>query len=133
MDVTIGSSLRVVARRRHAAEAPEGSATFSEQGKRNDLAKALAAATAAAGIPAPPLLWDVQPLSFDQYDAPRESTLDFLEKLSLRIAMRVYCSPGATLRRLFRVISYGIWSDQAVAVLARQPSTFANPSPSMPS
>jgi hypothetical protein len=38
----------VAARRRHVAEKPGGSATFSEQEKRNDLAKAIAAAAAAA-------------------------------------------------------------------------------------
>jgi hypothetical protein len=48
MDVTIRSS-RVAARRRHAAEKPGGSATFAEQEKRNDLAKAIVAAVAAAG------------------------------------------------------------------------------------
>jgi hypothetical protein len=32
--------------------------------------------------------------------------------------MREYCSPGAALRRLFRVISYSIWSDHALTVLA---------------
>jgi hypothetical protein len=39
MDVTI-RSLRVTARRRHAAEKPGGSATFSEQEEHNDLTKA---------------------------------------------------------------------------------------------
>jgi hypothetical protein len=56
------------------------------------------------------LSWEFQPSSFDQYCAPGESTMEFLEKLSIRIAMRAYCSPGAALRRLFRVISYSIWS-----------------------
>jgi hypothetical protein len=105
MDVTIQSS-RVAARRRHVAERPGGSATFAEQEKRNDPAKAIAAAAAAAGTRAPTLSWEFQPLSFDQSGAPGESTVEFLEKLSIRIAMRVYCSPGAVLRRLFRVISY---------------------------
>jgi hypothetical protein len=50
MGVTIRSS-RVAARRRHAAEKPGGSATFSEQEKRNDLVKAIAAAAAAAQAP----------------------------------------------------------------------------------
>jgi hypothetical protein len=52
MEVTIRSSC-VAARRQHAAEKPGGSATFGEQDKRNDLAKAIAAAAAAAGIPVP--------------------------------------------------------------------------------
>jgi hypothetical protein len=132
MDVTIRSS-RVAARRRHAAEKPGGSATFAEQEKRNDLAKSIAAAAAAAGTPVPTLSCEFHPLSFDLYGAPGESTLEFLEKVSIRIAMRAYCSPGTALCRLFRVISYSIWSDQALAVLARQPSSFAYPSPSMPS
>jgi hypothetical protein len=133
IDVTVRSS-RVAARRRHAAEKPGGSATFAEQEKRNDLKKAIAAASAAAATQVPTLSWDFQPLSFDQYAAPGANTLEFLEKLSIRIAERAYCSPGAALRRLFRAISYSIWSDQALAVLARQPSsTFVYPSPSMPS
>jgi hypothetical protein len=82
MDVTIRTS-RVVARRRHAAEKPRGSATFAEQEKRNDLAKAIAAAPAAAGTPVPNLSWDFQPLNFDQHGAPGESTLGFLEKLPI--------------------------------------------------
>jgi hypothetical protein len=100
MDVTIRSS-RVAARRRHAAEKPGGSATFAEQETRNDHAKAIAAAATAAGTPVPTLSWDFQPLSFDQYGAPGESTLEFLENLSIRIAMRAYCSSGAALSRLF--------------------------------
>jgi hypothetical protein len=132
MDVKIRSS-RVAARRWHAAEKPGGSAKFAEQKKRNDLAKAIAAAAAAAGTPVPTLLWEFQPLRFEQYDASGESTLEFLEKLSIRIARGMDCCPGAALRRLFRVVSYSIWSDQALAVLARQRSTFASPSPSMPS
>jgi hypothetical protein len=50
MDVTIRSS-RDAALRRHAAEKPGGSAKFAEQEKRNDLAKAIAAAAAAAQSP----------------------------------------------------------------------------------
>jgi hypothetical protein len=75
-----------------------------------DLAKAIAAAAALAGTPLPTLSWEFQPLSFDQYCAPGESTLQFLEKLSIRIAMRAYCSPGAALRRLLRLITtaYGL-------------------------
>jgi hypothetical protein len=46
---------------------------------------------------------------------------EFLDKLSIRIAVRAYCNPGAALRWLFRVISYSKWSDQALALLARQP------------
>jgi hypothetical protein len=65
MVISIRSS-RVAARRRHAAEKLGGSATFSEKEKRNDLAKAIAAAAAAAGNPFPALAWDFQPLSFDQ-------------------------------------------------------------------
>jgi hypothetical protein len=132
IDVTVRSS-RVAARRRHAAEKPGGSATFAEQEKRNDLKKSIAAASAAAATQVPTLSWDFQPLSFDQYAAPGANTLEFLEKLSIRIAERAYCSPGAALRGLFRAFSYSIWSDQALAVLARQPSTFVYPSPSMPS
>jgi hypothetical protein len=132
IDVTLRSS-RIAARRRHAAEKPGGSAPFAEQEKRNDLRKAIAAASAAAATQVPTLSWDFQPLSFDQYAAPGASTLEFLEKLSIRIAERAYCSPGASLRRLFRAISYSIWSDQALAILAQQPSTFVYPSPSLPS
>jgi hypothetical protein len=91
-------SLCVAARRRHAAEMPGGSATFAELEKLNDLAKAIAAAAAAAGTPVPTLSWEFQPLSFDQYGVPGESTLEFLENLSIRIAMRAYCSPRAALR-----------------------------------
>jgi hypothetical protein len=131
IDVTVRSS-RVAARRRHAAEKPGGSATFAEQEKRNDPKKAVAAASAAVATQVPTLSWDFQPLSFDQYAAPG-ANIEFFEKLSIRIAERAYCSPGAALRRLFRAISYSIWSDQALAVLARQPSTFVSPSPSMPS
>jgi hypothetical protein len=131
IDVTIRYSC-VAARRRHAAEKPGGSATFAEQEKRNDFSKAIADAATVAVTPVPTVSWEFQPLSFDQYGAPGESTLEFLEKLSIRIAMRSYCSPGAALRRLFRAIRYSIWSDQALAVLARQPSTIAYPSPSMP-
>jgi hypothetical protein len=109
MDVTIRSS-RVAARRRHAAEKPGVSATFAKREKRNNLAKAIAAASAVAGTRVPTLSWEFQPLSLDQYAAPGESTLEFLEKLSIRIAMRAYCSRGAAIRRLFRVISYSIWS-----------------------
>jgi hypothetical protein len=65
-DVTIRCS-RVAARRRHAAEKPGGSATFAEQEKRIDLAKAIAAAAAATGTPVPTLSWDFQPLSFDHW------------------------------------------------------------------
>jgi hypothetical protein len=50
MDVTIRSA-RVADLRRHAAEMSVGSATFAEQEKRNDLAKAIAAAAAAASAP----------------------------------------------------------------------------------
>jgi hypothetical protein len=64
MDVTIRSS-RVAASLRHAAEKPGGSAPFAEQEKRNDLAKTMAAAAAAAGTPVPSFSWDFQPLSFD--------------------------------------------------------------------
>jgi hypothetical protein len=65
---------------------------------------------------------------------PLEKVLhEFLEKLSIRIAVRAYCSPGAALRRLIRAISYSLWSNQALAVMARQASTFANPWLSMPS
>jgi hypothetical protein len=85
-----------------------GSATFTEQEKRNDLANAIAAAAAAAGTPVPTLSWEFQLLSIDQDVAPGEGTLEFLEKLSVRIAMRAYCSPGASLRRFFRVIGYSI-------------------------
>jgi hypothetical protein len=130
MDVTIRSS-RVAARLR-AAEKHRGSATFAEQEKCNDLAKALAAAAAAAGTPVPTLLGDFQPFSFDQHGAPGESTLEILEKLYIHIAEPAYCSPGPPLRRLFRVISDSIWSDQVLAVQPRQPSTSAYPSPSMP-
>jgi hypothetical protein len=42
-------SPRVLVHRRQAAEKPGGSATFAEQEKRNDLAKGIAAAAAAAG------------------------------------------------------------------------------------
>jgi hypothetical protein len=108
MDVTIRSS-RAAARRRHAAEKSAGSATFAGQEKHNDLAKAIAAAAAAAATPAPILSWDFQPLSSDKYGAPGESTLEFLGNLSIRIDVRAYCSPGAALRRLFRVISYSLW------------------------
>jgi hypothetical protein len=52
MDVTIRSSC-VAARRPHAAEKPEESATYVEQEKRNGLAKIIVAAAAAAGIPLP--------------------------------------------------------------------------------
>jgi hypothetical protein len=86
IDVPIRSS-RVAARRRHAAETPGESATFVEQEKRNDLAKAIAAAAAAAGTPVPSLSWDSQLLSFDQCGAPGERTLEFLEKVYIRIAM----------------------------------------------
>jgi hypothetical protein len=132
MDVIIRSS-PVASRRRHAVEKPRRSSSFSEQEKRNDLAKAIAAAAAAVGTPVPTVSWNSRPLRFDQYGAPGESTLENLEKLSIRIAAHAYCSPGGDLRRLFRVTSCSIWPDQALAVLARQPSTFANPSPSMPS
>jgi hypothetical protein len=102
--------------------------------KRNNLAKAIPAAAAAEGPPVPTLSWDFQPLSFGQYGAPGEVTsLKFLEKVCIRIADSVYCSPSDTLRRFFRVISYRIWSEQAHAVLVRLPSTFAYPLPSMPS
>jgi hypothetical protein len=104
MDVTIRPS-RVAARRRHAAERPGGSARFAEHEKRKNFAKAIAAAAAAAGTPVPTLSWDFQPLSFDQYGAPGESTLEFLEKLSIRIPVRADCSPGAALRRRFRAVS----------------------------
>jgi hypothetical protein len=130
MDVAI-RSLRVAARRWRAAKKPGGSATFAE--KRNDLAKAIAVAAAAAGPPVPTLSWDFQRLSIDQYGTPGAITLDFLEKTSIRVAERAYRSPGAALCRLFRVISYIIWSDHALAVPARQPPTFAYQSPSMPS
>jgi hypothetical protein len=119
-EVTIRNS-RVAARRRHAAEKPGGSATFAEQEKRNDLANAITAAAAAAGIPVPTLSWNFQLFSVDHLIAPRESTCEFLEKLSIRIAMRAYCSPSAALRLLLQVISYSTWSDQALAVVARQP------------
>jgi hypothetical protein len=99
-------SSRVAARRRHAAEKPGRSATFAAQAKRNDIAKSIATAAAAAGTPVPTLSSDFQSLSFDLYGASGEITLEFLEKLSIRIAMRAYCSPGAALRRLFRVFSY---------------------------
>jgi hypothetical protein len=52
IDVTIRSS-RVSARRRHAAKKPRGSAPFAGLAKRNDLAKATAAAAAAAETPVP--------------------------------------------------------------------------------
>jgi hypothetical protein len=42
--------------------------------------------------PVPSLSWDCQQLRFDQYDASEESTLDFLEKLSVCIAP---CMPTA--------------------------------------
>jgi hypothetical protein len=106
---------------------------FAEQEKRKDLKKAIAAASAAVATQVPTLSWDFQPLSFDQYAAPGANNLEFLEKLAIQIAERAYCSPGAALRRLFRAISYSIWSDQALAVLARQPLTFVYPSPSKPS
>jgi hypothetical protein len=106
---------------------------IAEQEKRNDLAKAIAAAAAVADIPVPTSSWDFQLFSFDQYGAPGESTLEFLENFFIRIAMRAYCGPSAAPRRRFRVISYSIWSYQAHTVLARQPSTFAYPSPSVPS
>jgi hypothetical protein len=122
----------VAARRRHATEKPGSLAKFAEQEKRKDLKKAIAAASAAVATQVPTLS-DFQPLSFDQYAAPGANTLEFLEKLSIRIAEHAYCSPGAALRRLFRAISYSIWSDQALAVLARQPSAFVYPSPSKPS
>jgi hypothetical protein len=73
MDVMIRSS-RVAARRRHAAEKHGGSATFAKREKRNYLAKAIAAASAVAGTRVPTLSWEFQPLSFDQYAAPGEST-----------------------------------------------------------
>jgi hypothetical protein len=122
MDIAIRSS-RVAARRRHAAEKPGGSATFAEQERRNDLAKSIAAAAAAAGSQVPTISRELLPLSFDQCGVPGESTLEFLDKLSIRIAIRVHYSSGAALRRLPRAISYSIWSDQALAVLARQPTT----------
>jgi hypothetical protein len=124
MDVTIRSS-RVAPLRRHAAEKPRGTAPFAEREKRNDLAKAFASSAAAAGTAVPTLSVQVPPLSFDQYGAPGESTLEFLEKLSIRMAMRAYCSPGAVLRRLILVISFRIRSVRTPAVLALQPSTFA--------
>jgi hypothetical protein len=40
--------------------------SHGEQEKRNDLAKAIAAAAAAAGTPVLTLSWDFHPLSFDQ-------------------------------------------------------------------
>jgi hypothetical protein len=126
MNVTIRSS-RVAAGRRHAADKPRGSATFSDHVKRNGLAKAIAASAAAAGTPVATLPWDFQPLSFDQYSASGERTLEFLKKLSIRIVECACSSPGAALRRVFRVISYNLWSEEARALLARQPSTFAYP------
>jgi hypothetical protein len=78
---------------------------IAEQERRNEATKAIAAAAAAANTPVPSLKWDFQPLSLDQYGAPRESTLEFLETLSIRTAVRAYCSPGAALHRLFRVTS----------------------------
>jgi hypothetical protein len=53
------------------------------------------------------------------------------EKLAIRIAERAYCSPGAALYRLFRVVSDTIWSGFALAVLGRQPSSHAYASPPM--
>jgi hypothetical protein len=49
--------------------------------KRNNLAKAIVAAAAAAGTTVSTLSWEFHPLSFDQFGAPGESTLEFLEKL----------------------------------------------------
>jgi hypothetical protein len=40
--------------------------------------------------------------------------LEFLEKLCIRIAMRTSCSPDVALRRLFWVISFGIWLTKLV-------------------
>jgi hypothetical protein len=76
MDVTIRSS-RVAARQLHAVENPGESVTISEQEMRNDLAKTIAAAAAAAGTPVASLPWDFQPLSLNQYGAPGESALEF--------------------------------------------------------
>jgi hypothetical protein len=103
MVVSIWSS-RVAARRWHAAEEPGGSATFAEEEKRHDVARAIEAA-AAASTPLLSLSWDFQPLRFDQYGAPEESTLDFLVLSELPCGYR---SPGTALRRHFRAISYSI-------------------------
>jgi hypothetical protein len=63
-------------------------------------------ATAAAGTPFPSLSGEFQPLRFDEYGAHGESALEKVENFSIRIIIRAYCSPGAALHRLLRVISY---------------------------
>jgi hypothetical protein len=102
--VSIRSS-RVAACRRHAAEKPGGSATFSELVKRHDLEKAIATADPAAVAPVPTLSRDTQPLSFVQYTAPGASTLASSERFYPNCRARVLkeltergtgrCSPPA--------------------------------------
>jgi hypothetical protein len=75
--------------------------------------------------------WSFRPWSYDQFAAPGASTLELLQMLSIRIAERACCNPGAALRQLFRGVSYSFCSNQARAVRTRQASTVASQPPCM--
>jgi hypothetical protein len=109
-------SSSVAARGRRVAEKHGGSATFAGQEKHNDLEKAIAAATRAAGTPVSTLSRECQPFSLDERAALGASTLQFLEQLSIRISLPCGRTAAPALLDSFRAISYSIWSVQARAV-----------------
>jgi hypothetical protein len=83
--------------------------------------------------PGPDFIMGLQAVKLLTSMVPLEKVLYSFKRSCLSELSRAFCTPGAALRRHFRAISYSVWSDQALAVLARQPSTFAYPPPSMPS